>query len=60
MSTLRQLQDSYVTQFKNGARLRGNASVKRVFRMICKDNDAKRLREFNYGKIDAIHHIDSN
>ena len=60
MSTIQQLQVSYVEQFKNGARLRGNASVKRVFRMVCKDNDAKSLREFNYGKIDVIHHIYSN
>lgn len=60
MSTIQQLQASYVEQFKNGARLRGNAAVKRVFRMICADNDAKCLREFNKDKIQVVTHMDSN
>ena len=60
MSTIQQLQASYVMQLKNGARLRGNASVKRVFRMICTDNDAKCLREFNKDKIEVVTRIDSN
>ena len=57
MSTIQQLQKSYVEQYRNGAKLGRNKTIRRVFNMVMHDEMAKIIRMANKGKIDVRHVI---
>lgn len=57
MSTIQQLQKSYVEQYRNGAKLGKNKTIRRVYNMVMHDEMAKIIRLGNKGKIDVRHVI---
>lgn len=59
-STIAQLMESYRIQYQGGWRPKRNASVERVGDMLAFDRAAKRLRDFNEGKVEVISRIESN
>lgn len=60
MSTIQELQKSYVEQYRNGAKLGRNKTIRRVFNMVMHDEMAKIIRMVNKGKIDVRHVINSD
>lgn len=57
MSTIQELQKSYVDQYRNGAKLGKNKTIRRVFNMVMHDDMGKIIRMVNKGKIDVRHVI---
>ncbi len=57
MSTIQELQKSYVEQYRNGTKLGKNKTICRVFSMVMRDEIAKIIRIANKGKIDVKHVI---
>lgn len=57
MSTIQELQKSYVEQYRNGAKLGKNKTIRRVFNMVMHDEMGKIIRMVNKGKIDVRHVI---
>lgn len=57
MSTIQELQKSYVEQYRNGAKLGKNKTIRRVCNMVMHDEMAKIIRMVNKGKIDVRHVI---
>lgn len=60
MSTIQELQKSYVEQYRNGAKLGKNKTIRRVFNMVMHDEMGKIIRMVNKGKIDVRHVINSD
>ena len=57
MSTIQELQKSYVDQYRNGAKLGKNKTIRRVFDMVTRNKTARIIRTFNEGKINVRHVI---
>lgn len=57
MSTIQELQKSYVEQYRNGAKLGKNKTIRRVFNMAIHDEMAEIIRMSNKFKIDVRHVI---
>lgn len=60
MSTIQELQKSYVEQYRNGAKLGKNKTIRRVFNMLMHDEMGKIIRMANKGKIDVRHVINTD
>lgn len=60
MSTIQELQKSYVEQYRNGAKLGKNKTIRRVFNMVMHDEMGKIIRMVNKGKIDVRHVINQD
>lgn len=57
MSTIQELQKSYAEQYRNGAKLGKNKTIRLVYNMVMHDEMAKIIRMGNKGKIDVRHVI---